>query len=157
MRTTNAREKRFCDAFVELGNAVQAALRAGYAQSTADRASDWINPEGQEKSSSKYKPELREYIDARLEELHNENTATPGELFEYLSSVVRGKSESEIVVVEGTGEGCSAARTVTKRPDEKEKLKAAEILCRMLGLFRDKIDVSGSLPVVITGADKLED
>ena len=37
-------------------------MRAGYSKSTAERAPDWINSQGQEKLSSKFKPELRKYI-----------------------------------------------------------------------------------------------
>ena len=51
---------------------------------------------------------------------------------------MRGESTAEIVVVEGTGDGCSSAVKVNKSPDEKEKLKAAELLGKRFGLFIDK-------------------
>ena len=51
---------------------------------------------------------------------------------------MRGKSEAEIVVVEGMGDGYSKAVKVNKAPDEKEKLKAAELLGKRFGLFIDK-------------------
>ena len=62
----------------------------------------------------------------------------------YLTSVLRGESEASVVVVESVGDGCSEARTITKPPDERERLKAAELLGKRFGLFTDKVNVSGS-------------
>ena len=87
--------------------------------------------------------DIRAYIDERLEELHNERTADIREVMEYLTSVLRGESKSEIVVVEGIGEGCSEARRMDKCPDEKDRLKAAELLGKRFGMFKEKVEVSG--------------
>ena len=62
---------------------------------------------------------------------------------------MRGESESEIVVVEGCGDGCSEARRIKKAPDEKDRLKAAELLGKRYGLFTDKLNVTGVVPVQI--------
>lgn len=71
--------------------------------------------------------------------------------------MLRGETQSEIVVVEGVGEGCSEARRLQKLPDEKERLKAAELLGKRMGLFKDKLDVTANAPVIISGGDELED
>src|SRR5699024_6456154 len=68
---------------------------------------------------------VKEYVNDRLEEIHNEKTADAKEVMEYLTSVLRGMSTSEEIVIEGLGDGMSAARTMEKRPSEKERLKAA--------------------------------
>lgn len=68
---------------------------------------------------------------------------------EFLTSVMRGESESEIVVVEGCGDGCSSARNVTKRPDEKERLKAAELIGKRFGMFDKKEEEQTNEPVRI--------
>ena len=68
---------------------------------------------------------------------------------EYLTSVMRGKSESEIVVVEGKGDGVSSARRVIKNPDEKERLKAAELIGKRFGMFDKKDDENSEEPVRI--------
>ena len=39
----------------------------------------------------------------------------------------------------------------------KERLKAAELIGKRYGMFTDKVDVDGAVPVVITGGDALED
>ena len=54
---------------------------------------------------------------------------------------MRGESQSEVVVVEGVGEGCSEAKRIDKSPDEKERLKAAELLGKRYRLFTEKIEV----------------
>lgn len=84
---------------------------------------------------------IKSYIDEQLERMHSERTADAQEIMEYLSSVLRGESQSEIVVVEGTGEGCSEARSVMKTPDEKDRLKAAELLGKRYGMWKDRVEV----------------
>ena len=93
---------------------------------------------------------VKTYIAERLEELHSERTADAREVLEYLTAVLRGDSESETVVVEGTGEGCSKARRMLKAPDEKERLKAAELLGKYYALFTDKAQVeqSGAVQII---------
>ena len=75
----------------------------------------------------------------------------------YLTSVLRGESSSEYVVVEGQGDGVSEARRIEKAPDEKDRLKAAELLGKRYGMFTDKMNIDGAIPVVISGDDLLED
>ena len=49
------------------------------------------------------------------------------------------------------------ARTMQKAPDEKEKLRAAELLGKRYGLYNEKVNINGAIPVVISGDDDLED
>lgn len=100
---------------------------------------------------------VKTYIDEQLEKISSEKIATAEEVMQYLTSVLRGESQSEIVVVEGVGDGCSVARTMQKKPDEKEKLKAAELLGKRYGLFTDKLEVDGVARVVINGEDDLDE
>lgn len=99
---------------------------------------------------------VKAYIDEQIEKMASEKIADAREVLEYLTSVVRGKSEAEIVVVEGTGEGCSEARTMTKNPDEKERLKAAELLGKHLGILTNQVKLE-AVPVIISGGELLED
>ena len=82
---------------------------------------------------------IKKYIADRMEEIHSERTADAQEVIEYLTSVLRGKSSSTEIVVEGTGDGCSEARTIEKAPSEKERLKAAELLGKRYGLYTEKL------------------
>ena len=85
--------------------------------------------------------EIKSYIDEQLEKLSSERVATAQEVLEYLSSVMRGETLEDVVVVVGCGEGKSAARTIQKRPSERDRLKAAELLAKHFQLFIPKIQV----------------
>ena len=94
--------------------------------------------------------DIKKYIDTRMEELRNEKTADAQEVIEYLSAVLRGESTAQEIVVVGTGDGCSKAKTVEKAPSEKERLKAAELLGKRYALFTDKVDMDTDLDLNIT-------
>ena len=158
MMALNDREKLFADEYIKLGNAYQAALNAGYAKTTADGASKWLSPDENPKKpgkKAKYKPEVREYIDARMAEKESDLIAKQDEVLKYLTAVMRGETESSTVVIEATLDGTTAARELMKHPAESERLKAAELLGKRYGLYTDKVDVSGDVGVVIV--DDIED
>ncbi len=135
------KQRRFADEYLIDLNATQAAIRAGYSEKTAGSI-------GQENLK---KPEIKIYIEEQLERLHNERTADAQEVIEYLTSVLRGESEGEELVNEFEGDGISHAARVTKKPSEKDKLRAAELLGKRFGIFTDKIDCS------VKVSDKLAD
>ena len=143
----NERQMRFVDEYMIDLNATQAAIRAGYSVKTA-------YSQGQRLLKN---VEIKTELDERMEKARSLKIADATEIMEYLTSVMRGESEAEVVVVEGCGEGCSSARTMQKAPDEKEKLKVAELLGKRYGMFNDKLNVDGVIPVVISGGDELED
>lgn len=145
--TMTKKQKRFADEYLIDCNATQAAIRAGYSEKTARVTA----------AKMLTNANIRTYIDEQLAKMHDENIADAEEVMKYLTSVLRGQSESEIVVVEGTGDGCSDARRMTKAPDEKERLKAAELLGKRYGMFTDKVNLEGAVPVIISGEDQLED
>lgn len=135
----SVKQRAFCDYYIELGNATEAAKRAGYSQKTCHAI-------GQENLK---KPTIKAYIDERLKLIEDDRIASASEVMKYLTSVLRGESESEIVVVEGDGDGCSSARRMKKNPDEKERLKAAELLAKRYGILTDKLKVESPIPIVI--------
>lgn len=89
------------------------------------------------------KAKVKKAIEPILASMSSDRMATATEVMEYLTSVMRGDSSAEIVVVEGLGDGVSEARRFKKAPDEKERLRAAELLGKRFGLFKDKVEVSG--------------
>lgn len=80
-----------------------------------------------------------------MEEIHNENTADIREIVEYLTSVMRAKSESYVMIMNGNG----MQKVIQKPPDEKERLKAAELLGKRFGMFTDNVDVTSNGKTVI--------
>ena len=145
MAKLTRKQQRFADEYLVDANATQAAIRAGYSEKTA-------RSQGQRLLTN---VNIKTYIDEQLEKIHNEKIADAQEVMMYLTSVLRGESQSEIVVVEGTGDGYSDARRMMKLPDERERLKAAELIGKRYGMFTDKVNVEGAVPVVIV--DDLED
>lgn len=135
-----AKQQRFCDEYLLDLNATQAAIRAGYSKKTAKQI-------GQQNLT---KLDLKEYIGKRMAEKEATLVADQTEVMRYLTSVLRGQSVSEVVVVEGTGDGCSEARTMQKAPDEKERLKAAELLGKAHMIFTDKVQQEIDMDLNIT-------
>ena len=86
---------------------------------------------------------VRDYIERAMETMHSERIADAEEILRYLTSVLRGESKAEVIVVESQGAGVSAARRLTKGPDERERLKAAELLAKYHQLFVPKVELTG--------------
>ena len=84
--------------------------------------------------------DISDYISKRLEEIHNENTADIQEVMEYLTSVLRGESASAVLMMSGNG----MQKVTEKPPDEKERLKAAELLGKRFGMFKDNVDITST-------------
>ena len=89
--------------------------------------------------------DIAEYINKRLEEIHNENTADIQEVMEYLTSVMRGTSEASTLAMCGDG----MQEVITKKPDERERLKAAELLGKRFGMFKESVDITSNGQTVI--------
>lgn len=117
-------------------NAYKAAIDAGYAESTAKDASKWLNP----KDPKKYKPYLKEFVDEKFAEIESEKTANAKEVMEYLTSVMRGEhTEQTLKLSEAGGQDI-----VNINVSEKDRLKAAELIGKRYGLFKENVDIGGA-------------
>ena len=143
MAKLTAKQQRFCDEYLIDANATAAAIRAGYSAKTAAAIG----------AENLIKPNIKNYIAKRMAEKESQLIADQDEVLKYLTSVLRGESKSEEIVVDYMSE----ARTMKKAPSEKDRLKAAELLGKRYNLFSDKMKVDVALPVIISGADELED
>lgn len=137
------KQKKFADEYLIDLNATR-AYRAAYPAVKKDTVA------AQAGSRLLRNVNVKGYIDEQLEKIHNQKTADAQEVMEYLTSVMRGESLAEEIVVEGLGEGVSEARRMQKAPSEKDKLKAAELLGKRFGLYTDKIDMDADLDLRIT-------
>lgn len=108
------KQKRFCDEYLIDSNGTR-AYKAAYPSVKNDDVA----------AACSYKllrnAQIKSYLDERLEQLHNERTATAQEVVEFLSATLRDKGETS-----------------------QNRLKAAELLGKRYGLFTDKVAVSGS-------------
>lgn len=130
MAKLTAKQQRFCDEYLIDLNATQAAIRAGYSKKTAAQTAARLLTN----------VKIQEYIENRMAEKEKELIADQDEVLKYLTSVLRGQSVSTEIVIEGTGDGCSEARTIEKEPSEKDRLKAAELLGKRYGLYTEKVE-----------------
>lgn len=130
------KQQRFADEYIISGNATDAAVKAGYSEKYANTNA----------SKLLQNTTVKAYIDERLDELASKKVANQQEVLEYLTAVMRGESSSEVVVVEGQGDGISRAKPMQKAPDERERLKAAELLGKRMGLFKERVELSTEEP-----------
>lgn len=96
---------------------------------------------------------IKAYIDARLEEMSSAKVASAEEVMKYLTSVMRGECTEQIPLLIGEG----IQKLADKDIGAKERLKAAELIGKRYGLFSDKVNFEGILPVMIVGEDNLEE
>lgn len=137
------KQKRFCDEYLIDCNATQAAIRAGYSQKTA-------NEQGNRLLAN---VSVKAYIDERLEQLHTKKTADAQEVMEYLTSVMRGEHKEQTLAL--CGDGMQEIQDIDV--SAKDRIKAAELIGKRYGMFKDAVDLGGAVPVVISGGDDLED
>lgn len=136
------KQRKFADEYLIDCNATR-AYKAAYPRIKSDEAAR-VNG-----SRLLTNANIKNYIDEQLEKISSSKIADATEVMEYLTSVLRGESVAEIVVVEGCGDGYSEAKNIQKQPDEKERLKAAELLGKRYGIFTDKIDMDADLDLHI--------
>lgn len=130
MKSLTVKQRRFVDAYIETGNAAEAARRAGYKSRNADVM-------GRENLR---KPTVRKVLEARLKELEDAQIADAREVLIHLTSAMRGEIEEEIPVVEGCGKGVSKARIIRKHISARDRLRAAEMLMKRHGLLLSDIE-----------------
>lgn len=119
----NERQKRFTDEYIATGNASEAARRAGYSKKTAYAIGERLLRN----------VEVREEIDSKLAQLQSERTADVGEVLEHLTSVLRGQETENIVTPSG--------KKFEIPVKEFDRLKAADMLLRVHGAYKEKVDV----------------
>lgn len=128
----NERQIRFVDEFIACGNASEAARRAGYTAKFAAR-------QGYKLLSN---PEVRAALDERRAALTTDKTLSQQQLLEFLSSVVMGEVTDEQLMTRLTGKGTSKIERHELRASVKDRLRAAELLLKIGGAFREKVDIN---------------
>lgn len=134
MSKLTLKQQRFADEYIITGNATQSAITAGYSKKTAKSI-------GQENLT---KPDIKKYIDSRLEKLKSEKVADQQEILEFLTSIVRGEETEQTLIGEGMGE----QRVTDIEVAANQRIKAAELLGKRYAMWTDKQDISGNIGVV---------
>lgn len=118
------KERIFADEYVKTTNGTQSAITAGYSEKTArSKGSQLLT-----------KINVRQYIDAVMNERSKDTIATADEVLEYLTRVVRGEEKDAF------GLDVSVA----------DKTKAAELLGKRHMLFTDKVKLDAKIEIDIS-------
>lgn len=122
------KQKKFADYYIELGNATQAAIKAGYSSKYANTNA----------SKLLQNTTIKSYIDERLSQLSSERIVSAEEVLEFLSSVMRNEQKEEVLKGVGMGEQAKTHIEVSA----KDRVKAAELLGKRYALFTDKTEMT---------------
>ncbi|RKI45528.1 terminase small subunit [Clostridium paraputrificum] len=117
------KQKAFADYYIELGNATEAAIRAGYNKKTARQIG----------SMNLTKVDIKQYIEERLAKIEDARIAKGEEVLQYLTKVMRGEEKDQFGL----------------DPSLQDRTKAAELLGKRYRLFTEKVEVEGFQQVQI--------
>lgn len=131
-RKLNPKQQAFADFYIELGNATQAAIKAGYSNKYANTNA----------SKLLQNTTIKTYIDERMEELKSERIADQQEILETLTAVLRGEMRSAVLIGLGGGE---EDITHDMPPTTAERIKAAELLGKRYGMWVDKQEINANI------------
>lgn len=131
------REERFCLEYIKSGNATESMIKAGYKESYARN-----NPNHMLRKST-----VKERIRELNSIMEKEDIATAEEILVYLTGVLRGTEESEETIILGRGQGIQGAIKQKRKPTQCERLKACELLTKIMLL--DRFNTEEEKPTII--------
>lgn len=134
-RRLTERQRRFCEEYLIDGNASQAAIRAGYSKRSATVVSTTLMKN----------PRVQAYLKELLEELHSAKVANAQEVLEYLTSIMRGEQREQTLQLVGDGMQDITSIDVAA----KDRLKAAELLGKRYGIFKENVGVTMDAVVIV--------
>lgn len=110
------KQRKFADEYIQSGNATRSAIKAGYSKKTAYSVG----------SENLTKPDIKNYINKRMNVLSRHNIMDAKEAVETLTSIGRGEIKETVVIATPQG-----VEVVEKEPDIKTRISAIkEILKR---------------------------
>lgn len=96
----------------------------------------------------KTKEDVRTFIEKETERINNEKICDIKEIRELLSEIARGETtKGSTMVIEAIGGGLTQAREVNKKPEDKDRLKALELLGKANNMFTDKVDLNANMDI----------
>ena len=135
------KQRAFADFYIELGNATEAYIKAGYKASKREIA----EVEGCKLLRN---PKVETYLKDREKQIEDDSIAKAKEVLAFLSSSLRGEVVEEVVTTE-TVDGMIKPVILKKQISAKDRIKAAELLGKRYALFTEKVDLEGNVGVTI--------
>lgn len=159
------KQARFVEEYLIDLNATQAAIRAGYSPNTAQEIG----------AENLKKPMIKAAVDAAMAERSTRTGVNQDRVVRELARIAFVKitdvaNSDGTIKTDASDDDLACIESIkVKRSDndtgymfEREvklssKMKALELLGKHLGMFSDKLNIEGVLPVVISGGEALED
>ncbi|OAZ15917.1 terminase [Lactococcus lactis RTB018] len=147
------KQKKFADYYIELGNATQAAIKAGYSAKYANTNA----------SKLLQNTTIKSYIDERMEQLASERIMSAQEILERLTKIAKADITETVII-----SGVDGVEEVKKPPDFKVQIQAMKellkrypdndrLLEQQLRKLKAEADVSEAKSKILTDtANKLE-
>lgn len=151
------KDRRFADEYIIDFDAKHAAIRAGYAESTARNAAAWIRADNPEK------PKLRQLIDRKMADMSRRTGITAERVLRELAAiafvniddVVDKKTGGFLEDVQRVDLAAVAGYQVKKgKMREKEvkfydKTRALELIGKRLGMFTENVQLTNNTPNIV--------
>lgn len=138
-------QEKFCLEYAASGNATDAYKKAGY-KTNSEKASN------ANAARLLRLPKIQQRLQELAAELATPKIANIQEIQEFLTSVMRREQEEEEIVSAG-----DYADKMERKTPITAAIKAAETLAKMQGAFKTDINITGALPVIISGEDDIAD
>ena len=102
------KQKKFCDYYIETGNASEAARRAGYSEKTARTI-------GQQNLA---KRAIKDYISERMKNQDRERAASADEVIAFYTAVMRGEVKDQFGIEASLSDRLKAGENLMRRYDK---------------------------------------
>ena len=102
------KQKKFCDYYIETGNASEAARRAGYSEKTARTI-------GQQNLA---KRAIKDYISERMKNQDRERVASADEVIAFYTAVMRGEVKDQFGIEASLSDRLKAGENLMRRYDK---------------------------------------
>ena len=141
----NERQRKFVDEYILTGNASESARRAGYSAKTAGSIGERLLKN----------VEVRAALDERIKAASTEKTLTQSQLLEFLSAVVKGEVFDQQLMTRLIGKGCSVIENVEIRASVQNRIRAAELLLKIQGAFKEVDQQNNSANLFVETLEKI--
>ena len=163
--TLTEKQQRFDEEYLIDLNATQAAIRAGYSVKTADAIG----------CENLTKPNIQQAIAEHMAERSRRTGVNQDRVVLELAKIAFVRMTDVVdsngrIKQDASADDLSCIESIKYKESDNEfggsverevkigsKLKALELLGKHLGMWNDKLDVNVTAPIVISGADALED
>lgn len=99
------KQQAFADYYLELGNATDASIKAGYSKENAGNNADKLLKN----------TKIKAYIDERLKEINSNRIATIDEVMQFYTSILRGEEKDQFGLDASLTDRIKAGQELVKR------------------------------------------